>query len=909
MTNSAALVDLPSRYEVAGLLWFYLYHTLDWVFHQVGRIVSLTQRNVYPALGLFAGITFLSATVLGRSGAEDASLNSPFHTYYSQEQLDKQDHKKMSAEATTAAAAAAAAAAKVEWGDMVIISGVVVGAATFLFRKYLFGAKKATELTIAQKAALAQQAKNQSAATVTEYSPERDFVLKMRKAGKNVVIFYGSQTGTAEDFATRLAKDIQSPSVRPLVLDPEAYDWQCLASLGDDELAIFVLATAGEGEPTDNMEAWFNALVSDRESPDDSDLPEFRQPDNKPEFDEDSPLQGVSYAVFGLGNNTYEQFNHHSRLVDRRLLALGANRVGERGEGDDDADIEEDFARWKEATLPLIRQFLGSATPLESADESSAPEPTWVVNELEAKVVWAKGEFYEEPVSAFDSRHPFAAPVTTAIELTPSADRHLLHVEVDLAGSGMRYESGDHIGVYPTNADEEVDLLLSVLGLLDKADKPISVSATDPFAAQQSLFPVETTTYRAAFRHYMDITTPIPRAQIKSLMLPYARSEAARSFLRQLADDKDAHAATVSAGCLSLARLIGAVREAECLAIASSSAASDGGAEVPFTLPVEVAFELCPRLQARLYSISSSGRVNPERPSITSVVLQYDAKTEDSAKAKLGARRCGVATNYLLGVMRYLRGDRAMPLSSEESETNSTLRPGCLLTDSTELPGAADASSVQPTQDSKAHMLQSFTLQPLSGTIAAGKRGLTMPVFIRKSLFRLPSDHSTPIIMIGPGTGLAPMRGFIQERAHIAREHPDQPMGTTLLFFGARTEEHDYMYREELEALFGDIQQVAPESQIITAFSRDQPQKIYVQNRLVQHAELVYKTLLCGQERLGGAPRAHIYVCGDAKNMARDVTKALVTLIAEREGVSEEAVSKWVSEMRRLSRYQEDVWS
>ncbi|KAI9506948.1 hypothetical protein BX070DRAFT_186687 [Coemansia spiralis] len=746
---------------------------------------------------------------------------------------------------------------------MVIISGVVVGAATFLFRKYLFGAKKATELTIAQKAALAQQAKNQSAATVTEYSPERDFVLKMRKAGKNVVIFYGSQTGTAEDFATRLAKDIQSPSVRPLVLDPEAYDWQCLASLGDDELAIFVLATAGEGEPTDNMEAWFNALVSDRESPDDSDLPEFRQPDNKPEFDEDSPLQGVSYAVFGLGNNTYEQFNHHSRLVDRRLLALGANRVGERGEGDDDADIEEDFARWKEATLPLIRQFLGSATPLESADESSAPEPTWVVNELEAKVVWAKGEFYEEPVSAFDSRHPFAAPVTTAIELTPSADRHLLHVEVDLAGSGMRYESGDHIGVYPTNADEEVDLLLSVLGLLDKADKPISVSATDPFAAQQSLFPVETTTYRAAFRHYMDITTPIPRAQIKSLMLPYARSEAARSFLRQLADDKDAHAATVSAGCLSLARLIGAVREAECLAIASSSAASDGGAEVPFTLPVEVAFELCPRLQARLYSISSSGRVNPERPSITSVVLQYDAKTEDSAKAKLGARRCGVATNYLLGVMRYLRGDRAMPLSSEESETNSTLRPGWL----------------------------------------------TMPVFIRKSLFRLPSDHSTPIIMIGPGTGLAPMRGFIQERAHIAREHPDQPMGTTLLFFGARTEEHDYMYREELEALFGDIQQVAPESQIITAFSRDQPQKIYVQNRLVQHAELVYKTLLCGQERLGGAPRAHIYVCGDAKNMARDVTKALVTLIAEREGVSEEAVSKWVSEMRRLSRYQEDVWS
>ncbi|KAJ2779374.1 hypothetical protein H4R18_004042, partial [Coemansia javaensis] len=861
---------------VAHLVWYYVYHALDWVFRKVGLLASLSRRTVYPALGIGA----LVAVFLGPSASRGLVLGSA---------PDSKSASVGSEPAGDWSDGAMATQGKVEWGDMVIVSTVVIGAATFLLRRYLFGGQPAQDLTIAQKAALARSGPGGAAAPASKgYDPERDFVVKMRTAAKNVVILYGSQTGTAEDFAKRLAKDIQSPAVRPLTLDPEMYDWQCLSSLSGDELVIFVLATAGEGEPTDNMEAWFKALASDPESPDDSEVPEFRQPEDRPPLDEDMPLQDVSYAVFGLGNNTYEQFNHHARVIDRRMLALGATRIGERGEGDDDADIEEDFARWKEATLPLIREHLGSSTPLDSGDESP-PEPTWRVVEVDADCVWAGGEFSEGSVPAHDSRHPFCAPVTAAYELTPAADRHLLHIEVDLAGSGMRHDAGDHIGVYPTNADEEVDLILAALDLLDKADRPIAVEATDPLAPQRSLFPVATTTYRAAFRHYLEITTPVPRAQIKSLVLPFARSEAARAFLRPLAEDKDAHAATVVAGCMTPARLINAVREAE------RSAGPLPAGDEPFVLPVEAAVELCPRLQARLYSISSSGRVRPERPTITAVVLQYDARTDQAARAELGARRCGVATNYLLGALRYLRGDPVVDLAR-----TSQPRQGCLLS-----AGAAGA----PARDGKDHVLQSFTLQPAPGSDMHHQRALTMPVFIRKSAFRLPADSATPIIMVGPGTGLAPMRAFIQERAQAAHERPDAPMGTTLLFFGARTEARDYMYRDELAALFADIQAAAPESQIITAFSRDQPQKVYVQHRMAEHAALIYRTLLCGQDRLGGPPRAHVYVCGDAKSMAKDVSRALVALIAEREGVPEDTAARWVSEMRRLSRYQEDVWS
>ncbi|KAJ1948987.1 hypothetical protein FBU59_001344, partial [Linderina macrospora] len=871
-------VDFPTRYELAHSVWFYFYHSVNWGVLFIARVLRAFKDYKVPGVG-FLGIV-LTYALFATHGDSQASLSGSTtagirHHASNSNSNKHQDntgskHKHQSNMSTSS---------KVEWGDMVIVSGVLVGAATFLFRKTLFGAPK-PELTIAQKAALAQGNSGHSA---DEYNEERDFVLKMRNAGKNVVIFYGSQTGTAEDFATRLAKELQSAAIRPLVLDPELYDYHGMAALNDDELVILILATTGEGEPTDNMEQWYDAFVSSRDAPEESEVPEFRQPEDKPELDIDQPLTDVRFVMFGLGNNTYEQFNSHARIMDSRLQALGAQRVGERGEGDDDVDIEEDFSQWKDKTLPLIRALFGSATPDE--DDGAEPSLTWTVSEAAAGAEpWTAGQLYAS-ADTHDARHPFAAPVKAAVELTPNADRYLLHVEVDLEGSGMRYEAGDHIGVFAQNSDEEVDLLLAALGLLAAADQPITVAAVDPHAAQQTLFP-HVTTYRAALRHYLEIALPVPRAQIKSLVLPFAKTDAARAFLAPLANDKDAYAQTVTAGCLTIARLINAVHAAE-----RAQGVAD---EDLFALPPAAVFELCPRMQPRFYSISSSGQVAPSTPSITAVVLQYAATAADAAEVKLGKTRSGVATNYLLAASRYLQGARAVPL---------TERDGVLVSENPALPLAADASSVPVLMDAKSHAVGSYTIHP------EHDRQLTLPVYIRKSQFRLPADPSVPIIMIGPGTGLAPMRGFVQERAHLARAHPDRVQGTSLLFFGARTAKHDYMYEEELTQLFGDIRTVAPKSQIITAFSRDQDQKIYVQHRLAEHADQVFDALLAGQDKLTGPPKAHVYVCGDAKVMARDVTHALADLIALKAGVPLDTANKWLAEMRKASRYQEDVWS
>lgn len=123
----------------------------------------------------------------------------------------------------------------------------------------------------------------------------------------------------------------------------------------------------------------------------------------------------------------------------------------------------------------------------------------------------------------------------------------------------------------------------------------------------------------------------------------------------------------------------------------------------------------------------------------------------------------------------------------------------------------------------------------------------TVPIFIRKSQFRLPTKSQTPIIMIGPGTGLAPFRGFIQER-NVAKEE-GKPVGETILYFGCRKRAEDFIYEEEL--LEYEKQGLL---KLHLAFSRDQAHKVYVSHLLEQNADEVWRII--------GESNGHVYICG-----------------------------------------------
>ncbi|GJD69835.1 Sulfite reductase [NADPH] flavoprotein alpha-component [Methylobacterium gnaphalii] len=155
--------------------------------------------------------------------------------------------------------------------------------------------------------------------------------------------------------------------------------------------------------------------------------------------------------------------------------------------------------------------------------------------------------------------------------------------------------------------------------------------------------------------------------------------------------------------------------------------------------------------------------------------------------------------------------------------------------------------------------------------------------------FRLPSDPATDIIMVGPGTGVAPFRAFVQER------RANEASGRSWLFFGDRHFTHDFLYQLEWQEALED----GSLSKIDVAFSRDQPEKIYVQNRIDEHGkELV--------EWLDGG--AHFYVCGDAKNMAKDVRAAVVRAFSTHKGLSEADAEAHVAGLEKAKRYQQDVY-
>jgi sulfite reductase (NADPH) flavoprotein alpha-component len=175
-------------------------------------------------------------------------------------------------------------------------------------------------------------------------------------------------------------------------------------------------------------------------------------------------------------------------------------------------------------------------------------------------------------------------------------------------------------------------------------------------------------------------------------------------------------------------------------------------------------------------------------------------------------------------------------------------------------------------------------------TFLAERANGTVPVFIHKSpSFRLPSDTTRPVIMIGPGTGVAPFRAFLEERRVTA------PDSKNWLFFGDQHVATDFLYREELEEMFSQ----GILTHLHTAFSRDQAEKIYVQNRMLEHGAKLWEWIQDG---------AFIYVCGDAKRMAKDVDAALHQVIREQGGLNDEEATAFVNRLKSEKRYQRDVY-
>ncbi|WP_252973523.1 assimilatory sulfite reductase (NADPH) flavoprotein subunit [Vibrio navarrensis] len=209
-------------------------------------------------------------------------------------------------------------------------------------------------------------------------------------------------------------------------------------------------------------------------------------------------------------------------------------------------------------------------------------------------------------------------------------------------------------------------------------------------------------------------------------------------------------------------------------------------------------------------------------------------------------------------------------------------------------------ASSQSEVDEEVHLTVGIVEYDVDGEVRQGgassylgqrlEEGESVKVFIEhNNNFKLPQDDSTSVIMIGPGTGIAPFRSFIQERDNRGAD------GKNWLFFGDRTFTQDFLYQVEWQKYL--------KSGILTrldvAFSRDQHEKVYVQHRVLEQAEQVWQWLQDG---------AYVYICGDATRMAKDVHEALLVVAQQQGGLTREKAEEYFNELRKAKRYQRDVY-
>lgn len=538
-----------------------------------------------------------------------------------------------------------------------------------------------------------------------------------------LTVLYGTESGNSESLADQAAKAAKKYGFKAKAVNMADIK---VSMLKEFKNLLVIVSTWGEGDPPETAVDFYQSFM-----------------------DESAPkLKGTRFSVLGLGDTSYEEFCKMGKDFDRRLESLGAERIHDRV--DCDVDFDDEFASWHVGALKALEKLSGQIT--------SAPQAT------AGAAVLA-----EEPVS-YSRKNPYPSQLKERVLLNGAGSaKETIHLEFDLEGSGLSYETGDSLAVIPRNAEDVVEGILEATGLDPNA--PVSLKNGD-------------FSLRDALTSELDIT---------------ALSKPVLNRYNELAQSKD-----LDAVINDKQQLASYVTGRDMIDLVKDHPTKE--------LTADALVATLRKLPPRLYSIASSPKAHPGEVHLTVGVVRYDAN---------GRVRKGVCSTFLAD--RILEGDKAEVF------------------------------------------------------VSANKN------------FRLPADPERPIIMVGPGTGIAPFRAFIEERQAI------EAKGKNWLFFGDQHYLTDFLYQSEWQ----DYLSEGVLTKLDVAFSRDQKEKVYVQDRMRQNAAELYAWLEDG---------ANFYVCGDASRMAHDVDEALHDIIAQEGSLSDEKAADYVKKLKTEKRYLRDVY-
>ncbi|MFW6867009.1 cytochrome P450 [Nocardioides sp. CPCC 206347] len=572
--------------------------------------------------------------------------------------------------------------------------------------------------------------------------------------GTPMLVLYGSNFGTAEDVASDLAAAGRRRGfeVRTAALD------EAVEALPTEGVVMIATATYN-GTPPDNAVRFAEWITAS--SPD---------------------LSGVRFSVFGCGNHEWAPtFQDFPRLIDDRLVELGATRVHPRGEGDVADDFDGDLQAWDAALWPDVARVF-------DIDLSEVAPST--VSGL--RIEFLPSDLANPFVQSMNAR---PMRVLEVRELTrpdgPFLTRPVHHIELELPAD-LSYEAGDHLGVIARNSTALTARVADRFSL--DLDTWVRLDADNGLS---TFLPVgQRVTVGELLSDFVELQGVAGRRHVTCLVNHTEDSET-RQQLQGLLDG-DTYRDQVLGRRLSVLDLL--------------------ELHPACRLPFAVYLELLGPLTPRYYSISSSARVQPDRCSITVGSLIDEARSGNGTFY-------GVCSNHL----------------------------------------------------------------------AEQQAGDVVHAFVRdtSSAFRLPSDPSRPVLMIASGTGLAPFRGFLQERA--AAKEAGVALAPGLLFFGCRHPESDELYLGELDELAA-----AADIEIFRAYSRATDlDRGYVQDLVRQEGGSVMDLL----DRGGIA-----FVCGGTA-MAEGVRATLLELRSAMHGVTPDRAAEWMQNLTRDRRWLVDVWA
>ncbi|KAL2782293.1 NADPH-dependent diflavin oxidoreductase 1 isoform c [Daubentonia madagascariensis] len=585
-----------------------------------------------------------------------------------------------------------------------------------------------------------------------------------------LLVLFGSQTGTAQDVSERLGREARR---RRLGCRVQALDSYPVVNLINEPLVIFVCATAGQGDPPDNMKNFWKFI--------------FRK--NLPS----TSLCRMDFAVLGLGDSSYAKYNFVAKKLHRRLLQLGGSALLPLCLGDDQHELGPDAA-----VDPWLRDLWEKVLELYPVPQDLSVIPPGVplpskftlhfLQEAPTMCSEEQGAASPDSQGPPSELQPFLAPMVTNQRVTgPLHFQDVRLIEFDITGSGISFAAGDVVLIQPSNSAAHVQQFCQVLGL--NPDQCFTLQPREPDVPCPLRLP-QPCSMQHLVSQYLDITS-VPRRSFFELLACLSVHEVEREKLLEFSSARGQE--ELHEYCSRPRRTI---LEVLC--------------DFPHTagaIPPDYLLDLIPPIRPRAFSIASSLL-------ILVAVVQYQTRLKEP--------RRGLCSSWL--------------------------------------------ASLDP-----------------------GRGPVRVPLWVQPGGLAFPETPDTPVIMVGPGTGVAPFRAAIQERVAQGRTG-------NILFFGCRWRDQDFYW----EAEWQDLERKGCLT-LVTAFSREQERKVYVQHRLRELGPLVWELL----DRQG----AFFYLAGNAKSMPADVSEALTSVFQEEGGLSGPDAGAYLARLQRMLRFQTETWA